>query len=379
MTTTTAHRPLRRRRPGRRLLRHPRDPRRLPRGRARRGRGPARPQRRRQDDDAGDDRRAQPADGGHDHASRRAGRRARGPPARARGPRARPRGPRAVPRPDRARAPAAGQGQATGSARGRAARDAAGAARSAWTARPGLLSGGEQQMLAVGRALVSRPRILLVDEMSLGLAPVIVERLLPILRRAADELGAAVLFVEQHVALALEIADRAYVLTHGRIVLEGPAEELREDRESARRQLPRRGGHRIARSRPQIQRWEGNTDEIIPHVVRRPGGGRRCRLAVAGCGSSSSSSAAGGSSSSAPRRRRPRLRPHGRRRRRPRPSARRRRPPAPRTSFGLINDETGPVTFPEARQAEIAAAQYVNNYLGRHQRPPDRQLDRLHR
>jgi branched-chain amino acid transport system ATP-binding protein len=97
--------------------------------------------------------------------------------------------------------------------------------------KAGLLSGGEQQMLAVGRALVSRPRILLVDEMSLGLAPVIVERLMPILRRVATELEAAVLFVEQHVAAALEVADRAYVLTHGRITLEGPAEKLRADRE----------------------------------------------------------------------------------------------------------------------------------------------------
>ena len=97
--------------------------------------------------------------------------------------------------------------------------------------KAGLLSGGEQQMLALGRALVTRPRLLLVDEMSLGLAPVVVERLIPILRRAADELGASVLFVEQHVALALEVADRAYVLTHGRIGLEGPAAELRERRE----------------------------------------------------------------------------------------------------------------------------------------------------
>ena len=97
--------------------------------------------------------------------------------------------------------------------------------------KAGLLSGGEQQMLAVGRALVTRPRLLLVDEMSLGLAPVIVERLLPILRRAADELGASVLFVEQHVALALEISDRAYVLTHGRIRLEGAAADLRERRD----------------------------------------------------------------------------------------------------------------------------------------------------
>ena len=94
-----------------------------------------------------------------------------------------------------------------------------------------LLSGGEQQMLALGRALVTRPRLLLVDEMSLGLAPVIVDRLIPVLRRAADELGSSVLFVEQHVALALEVADRAYVLTHGRIGLEGPAAELRERRE----------------------------------------------------------------------------------------------------------------------------------------------------
>ncbi len=97
--------------------------------------------------------------------------------------------------------------------------------------KAGLLSGGEQQMLALGRALVTRPRLLLVDEMSLGLAPVIVERLVPILRRAADELGASVLFVEQHVALALAVSDRAYVLTHGRIGLEGPAAELRERRE----------------------------------------------------------------------------------------------------------------------------------------------------
>ena len=92
--------------------------------------------------------------------------------------------------------------------------------------RARLLSGGEQQMLALGRALVQHPRALLVDEMSLGLAPVVVERLLPLLRRVATEFGAAVLFVEQHVALALEIADRAYVLNHGTVMLEGSASEL---------------------------------------------------------------------------------------------------------------------------------------------------------
>jgi len=97
--------------------------------------------------------------------------------------------------------------------------------------KAGLLSGGEQQMLAVGRALVTRPRLLLVDEMSLGLAPVIVERLLPILRRVATEFGTSVLFVEQHVALALEISDRAYILAHGRIRLEGAAADLSKRQE----------------------------------------------------------------------------------------------------------------------------------------------------
>jgi branched-chain amino acid transport system ATP-binding protein len=97
--------------------------------------------------------------------------------------------------------------------------------------KAGVLSGGEQQMLAVGRALVSRPRLLLVDEMSLGLAPVVVERLLPVLRRVADELGTGVLFVEQHISMALEIADRAYVLNHGDLVLEGLAAELRGRRD----------------------------------------------------------------------------------------------------------------------------------------------------
>lgn len=89
-----------------------------------------------------------------------------------------------------------------------------------------LLSGGEQQMLALARAFASEPRLLLVDEMSQGLAPVIVQRLLPLLRSAAEEWGAGVLLVEQDVAGALKVADRGYLLRHGRIAISGRAEDL---------------------------------------------------------------------------------------------------------------------------------------------------------
>jgi branched-chain amino acid transport system ATP-binding protein len=93
----------------------------------------------------------------------------------------------------------------------------------------GDLSGGEQQMLVVARGLVQKPRVLLIDEMSMGLAPVIVEELLPIVRRIADETRAVVILVEQHVRLALEVADEAIVIVHGDVQLRGKAWRLAAD------------------------------------------------------------------------------------------------------------------------------------------------------
>jgi branched-chain amino acid transport system ATP-binding protein len=92
--------------------------------------------------------------------------------------------------------------------------------------RGGLLSGGEQQMLTLARALAREPRVLLADELSMGLAPLVVKRLLEAVRAAADQRGAAVLLVEQHVRKALRYADRAYVMRRGRIELSGTAAEL---------------------------------------------------------------------------------------------------------------------------------------------------------
>ncbi len=95
--------------------------------------------------------------------------------------------------------------------------------------RAGLLSGGEQQMLAIARALARDPKVLLIDELSLGLAPVIVQRLIRVLRDAASDRRIGVLLVEQHVPRALSIADRVYVMQRGKIALEGTAEDLRRD------------------------------------------------------------------------------------------------------------------------------------------------------
>ncbi len=102
----------------------------------------------------------------------------------------------------------------------------------------GTLSGGEQQMLAMGRALMSRPRLLLMDEPSMGLAPILVERSFEIIKDV-HESGIAVLVVEQNANVSLSIADRGYVLSTGRVVLEGAASELIQHEELRKAYLGR--------------------------------------------------------------------------------------------------------------------------------------------
>lgn len=96
--------------------------------------------------------------------------------------------------------------------------------------RAGLLSGGEQQMLTIAKALLAQPKLLMIDEMSLGLAPKIVQEMLPSIRDLAKKEGIGLVLVEQHIELALSVADRGIILNHSRVVMDAPASELLANR-----------------------------------------------------------------------------------------------------------------------------------------------------
>jgi branched-chain amino acid transport system ATP-binding protein len=125
----------------------------------------------------------------------------------------------------------------------------------------GLLSGGERQMLALGSALVCHPELLLVDELSLGLAPVVVEDLMQRLVHIRRELGITIVIVEQNAAVALAIADHGYVLENGRVVLEADAERLRNHSEIKEFYLGQAGGerrsYRAVKQYRRSRRWYG--------------------------------------------------------------------------------------------------------------------------
>jgi branched-chain amino acid transport system ATP-binding protein len=125
----------------------------------------------------------------------------------------------------------------------------------------GLLSGGERQMLAVASALMCRPQLLLVDELSLGLAPVMVEELTRRLVAVRDEMGIAILLVEQSAPVALEISDYAYVMENGRLVLDGDRERLRSHQDVQEFYLGQTGGarrsYRDVKQYRRSRRWYG--------------------------------------------------------------------------------------------------------------------------
>jgi len=125
----------------------------------------------------------------------------------------------------------------------------------------GLLSGGERQMLAIASALMCRPSLLLVDELSLGLAPVVVQDLTQRLLAVRDELGIAILLVEQSAAAALTIADHAYVMENGRIVLDGDRERLKTHQDVQEFYLGQAGGerrsYRMVKQYRRSRRWYG--------------------------------------------------------------------------------------------------------------------------
>jgi branched-chain amino acid transport system ATP-binding protein len=126
----------------------------------------------------------------------------------------------------------------------------------------GYLSGGEQQMLVIGRALMARPRVMLLDEPSLGLAPMLVREIFHIIRRINEESGVSILLVEQNANVALEAASYAYVMETGRVVLDGPAEQLATNADIKEfylglTQLGERKSYRDVKHYKRRKRWLG--------------------------------------------------------------------------------------------------------------------------
>ncbi len=126
----------------------------------------------------------------------------------------------------------------------------------------GYLSGGEQQMLVIGRGLMARPRLLLLDEPSMGLAPLLVREIFKVIRQVTDEEGIPILLVEQNARVALDVADFAYVMETGRVVLDGTAKELAENEDIKEfylglTQLGERKSYRDIKHYRRRKRWLG--------------------------------------------------------------------------------------------------------------------------
>ncbi len=126
----------------------------------------------------------------------------------------------------------------------------------------GYLSGGEQQMLVIGRALMGHPRLMLLDEPSLGLAPLLVQEIFEVVRRINQDEGTSILLVEQNVLMALKVVDYGYVMENGRVVLDGSAEQLRENEDIKEfylglTQLGQRKSYRDVKHYKRRKRWLG--------------------------------------------------------------------------------------------------------------------------
>ncbi|NOZ48674.1 MAG: ABC transporter ATP-binding protein [Chloroflexi bacterium] len=130
------------------------------------------------------------------------------------------------------------------------------------TRTAGYLSGGEQQMLVIGRGIMAHPKLMMLDEPSLGLAPLIVDEIFRVVRKLSEDEGMGILLVEQNARIALDVADYAYVMENGRIVLDGPAEQLKENEDIKEfylglTQVGERKSYRDVKHYKRRKRWLG--------------------------------------------------------------------------------------------------------------------------